>query len=147
MKGKRACGIGLGGIIVIGLAIILVGSGFDGCASLSISQEEAAIRFARQRQEPPQFIIKETNPGRIHFASVGEGADTIVFVHGSPGSWSAFSRFLMDEDLKKAGRLISVDRPGYGLSEPKTPERSLHPYMLLDPLLAEDGTKIVSEEL
>jgi hypothetical protein len=53
----------------------------------------------------------------------------------------------MDEDLKKAGRLISVDRPGYGLSEPKTPERSLHPYMLLDPLLAEDGTKIVSEEL
>ena len=132
---------------MIGLAIILVGSGFDGCASFSISQEEAAIRFARQRQEPPQFIIKETNPGRIHFASVGEGADTIVFVRGSPGSWSAFSRFLMDEDLKKAGRLISVDRPSYGLSEPKTPERSLHPYMLLDPLLAEYGTKIVSEEL
>ncbi len=32
----------------------------------------------------------------------------------------------MDEDLKKVGRLISVDRPGFGLSEPKKPERSLH---------------------
>ena len=83
------------------------------------------MRFARQGQEAPKFIFKETKPGKIHFASVGEGIDTIVFVHGSPGSWSAFSRFLMDEDLKKAGRLISVDRPRFGLSEPKTPEPSL----------------------
>lgn len=125
MKKKRVFGFGLGGLIVIGLAIIVVGSGFNGCSSFSITQKEAAIRFARQGQEPPEFIFKETNPGKIHFASVGEGSDAIVFVHGSPGSWSAFSRFLMDEDLKKAGRLISVDRPGFGLSEPKTPERSL----------------------
>ena len=125
MKKKRVFGFGLGGLVVIGFAIIVVGSGFNGCSSFSITQEEAAIRFARQGQKAPDFIFQETNPGRIHFASVGEGTDTIVFVHGSPGSWSAFSRFLMDEDLKKAGRLISVDRPGFGLSEPKTPERSL----------------------
>ena len=31
----------------------------------------------------------------------------------------------MDENLKKTGRLISVYRPGFGLSEPKKPERSL----------------------
>ena len=31
----------------------------------------------------------------------------------------------MDENLKKTGRLISVDQPGFGLSEPKKPERSL----------------------
>ena len=125
MKKRRVFGFGLGGLIVIGLTIIYVGSGFNGCSSFSITQEEAAMRFARQGQEAPEFIFKESNPGKIHFASVVEGTDAIAFVHGSPGSWRAFSRFLMDEDLKKVGRLISVDRPGFGLSEPKTPERSL----------------------
>lgn len=36
------------------------------------------MRSARQGQEAPEFIFKETNPGRIHFASLGEGTDTMV---------------------------------------------------------------------
>ena len=77
MKEKRVFGFGLGGLVVIGLGIIVVGSGFNGCSSFSITQEEAAIRFARQGQEPPEFDFQETDPGKIHFASVGEGTDTI----------------------------------------------------------------------
>ena len=83
------------------------------------------MRSARQGQEAPEFIFKKTNPGRIHLASLGKGTGTIVFVPGSPSSFGAFSRFLMDENLMKTGRLLSVYRPGFGLSEPKNPERSL----------------------
>lgn len=109
---------GLGGILLLGAAFVFLGSGFSGCMSFSITDEEAAERFRDRNLDPPIFETKVTNPGSIHFASVGEGEDTIVFVHGSPGSWSAFIRFLMDEDLRELGRLISVDRPGFGLSKP-----------------------------
>ena len=54
----------------------------------------------------------KTNPVAIHFASIGEGENTVFFDHGPLGSWSAFIRFMMDEDLRDSARLISVDRPG-----------------------------------
>ncbi|MCB1318283.1 MAG: alpha/beta hydrolase, partial [Leptospiraceae bacterium] len=38
----------------------------------------------------------------------------IIFVHGSPGGWSAFQKFLGNVELGRQARLISVDRPGYG---------------------------------
>ncbi len=110
--------MGLSGIVFLGLTVVFLGSGFSGCMSFSITEEEAVERFRASDLDPPIFVTKETSPGSIHFASVGEGESTIVFVHGSPGSWSAFIRFLMDEDLRESGRLISVDRPGFGLSKP-----------------------------
>jgi pimeloyl-ACP methyl ester carboxylesterase len=42
---------------------------------------------------------------------------TIVFIHGSPGSWDAFEKYLLDKDLCKKFRLISIDRPGFGYSD------------------------------
>ncbi len=104
-KAKR-WSIGAVGIAVIGIGVLVVGSGFSGCATFSITPEEANERFTRRGHEPPEFITQETNPGTIHLASVGEGDSAIVFVHGSPGSWSAFSGFLMNRDLQKLGRVI-----------------------------------------
>ncbi len=86
--------------------------------SFSITDEEAAERFRARDLEPPTFATQDTDPGSIHLVSVGDGEDVVVFVHGSPGSWSAFIGFLMDRELRKSGRLISVDRPGFGLSKP-----------------------------
>jgi pimeloyl-ACP methyl ester carboxylesterase len=39
---------------------------------------------------------------------------TVLFVHGSPGSWDAFIGFLGDEKLAARAHLVSVDRPGFG---------------------------------
>ncbi len=120
LKKKRIkrLGFGLGGLVILGLTVVFLGSGFSGCMSFSITEEEAAAQFRAHGLDPPSFETRETNPGSIHFVSVGEGENSIVFVHGSPGSWSAFIRFLMNEDLRESGRLISVDRPGFGLSKP-----------------------------
>jgi pimeloyl-ACP methyl ester carboxylesterase len=38
----------------------------------------------------------------------------VIFVHGSPGSLSAFIDFMTDSILLQSARLISVDRPGFG---------------------------------
>ena len=116
-KVKRL-GIGIGGLLMLGAVVVFLGSGFSGCMSFSITEQEAVERFRSRNLDPPAFVTKDTNPGAIHFASIGEGQDTVVFVHGSPGSWSAFIRFMMDEDLRKSARLISVDRPGFGQSKP-----------------------------
>jgi pimeloyl-ACP methyl ester carboxylesterase len=40
-----------------------------------------------------------------------------VFIHGSPGSWDAFEKYLQDKDLLQHYRLISLDRPGFGYSD------------------------------
>lgn len=53
----------------------------------------------------------------IHYAYTEQDKDTmIVFVHGSPGSWSAFIDFFKADSLLNQFDLISVDRPGFGES-------------------------------
>lgn len=41
---------------------------------------------------------------------------SLVFVHGTPGSWGTFSRYFEDEALKRDFHLNSIDRPGWGKS-------------------------------
>jgi pimeloyl-ACP methyl ester carboxylesterase len=49
------------------------------------------------------------------------GPDTgrmVVFIHGSPGSWSDLKEYLCDSLLLSKGfRLVALDRPGYGKSD------------------------------
>lgn len=59
----------------------------------------------------------------IHYAKTGnDTASTIFFIHGSPGSWSAYENYLLDSNLIKKYRLISVDRPGFGFSNFNNPQ-------------------------
>ncbi|HEX2608351.1 MAG TPA: alpha/beta hydrolase [Flavisolibacter sp.] len=60
----------------------------------------------------------QLNGFNLHYVQVGKDSlPTLVFIHGSPGSWSAFEQYLKDKDLQARFRLISVDRPGFGYSE------------------------------
>jgi pimeloyl-ACP methyl ester carboxylesterase len=54
----------------------------------------------------------------IHYAITGQDSlPTLFFIHGSPGSWSAFAEFMKDSQLLKKFRMVSVDRPGFGYSD------------------------------
>jgi pimeloyl-ACP methyl ester carboxylesterase len=62
----------------------------------------------------------ESGSGRVHFVVAGlarPDAAQVLFVHGSPGTWNAWQRFLEDPELRAAARLIALDRPGFGGSE------------------------------
>lgn len=53
-------------------------------------------------------------------AKVTSNSDTlplIVFIHGSPGSWDAYAKYLTDSALQNKYQMIALDRPGYGLSD------------------------------
>jgi pimeloyl-ACP methyl ester carboxylesterase len=41
----------------------------------------------------------------------------LIFVHGSPGDYTAWRKYLQDSALRQKYRLIALDRPGYGLSD------------------------------
>ena len=58
----------------------------------------------------------------LHYVESGSRDDPLVlFVHGTPGSWKAFARYLNDRRLNTRAHLISVDRPGFGQSEGSGP--------------------------
>ncbi len=59
----------------------------------------------------------QTRQGEMHFVAVGDSTlPPVLFVHGSPGSWDAYTGFLKDSVLQKKAYLMSVDRPGFGES-------------------------------
>jgi pimeloyl-ACP methyl ester carboxylesterase len=54
----------------------------------------------------------------LHIATTGaDSLPTLVFIHGSPGSWSAFIQYMKDKELLAKFRMISIDRPGFGDSD------------------------------
>jgi len=60
----------------------------------------------------------DANGSKLHYAKTGNDTlPTLFFVHGSPGSWMKFGKYLHDKDLLKKYRMVSVDRPGFGYSE------------------------------
>jgi pimeloyl-ACP methyl ester carboxylesterase len=54
----------------------------------------------------------------LHYAKTGNDTlPTLFFVHGSPGGWIKFMKYMYDKDLLEKYRMVSVDRPGFGYSE------------------------------
>jgi pimeloyl-ACP methyl ester carboxylesterase len=71
----------------------------------------------------PTFISHEgPNESLLHGVQTKgeEATDTlIVFIHGSPGGASAFHEYHGEDRLLEYATLVSVDRPGFGLSRPR----------------------------
>jgi len=55
---------------------------------------------------------------QLHYAMTGnEAKPFLCFLHGSPGGWIKFRKFLRDKQLLSSFRMIVPDRPGYGYSQ------------------------------
>lgn len=42
----------------------------------------------------------------------------VLFIHGTPGSWHAFGRYLTNPELQDEYLMVALDRPGWGSSRP-----------------------------
>jgi pimeloyl-ACP methyl ester carboxylesterase len=73
----------------------------------------------------------------IHYVHSGDNTKPlVVFVHGSPGSLSAFIDFMADTILLEKAQLVTTDRPGFGYSNFGVAEPSLQKQAaLLRPIL------------
>ena len=60
-----------------------------------------------------------TGGSEIRYADIGDVHNRMfLFIHGAPGTLEAFTVFLKDPELRKKIRMVAVDRPGYGHSNP-----------------------------
>jgi pimeloyl-ACP methyl ester carboxylesterase len=106
------------------------------CMTFRMSEKEIDKHFKEKNIVVRQDAVK-TGKRTQHFIATGkEDSPTVVFVHGSPGSLSAFIDFLSDTLLLSKAHLITVDRPGFGYSNFGKAEPSLQGQAaLLKPLL------------
>jgi len=100
-------------VIVLVLWLIVAQS----CLKLRTSDSKALKEFdsARVQLTIKTIRVKESV---LHYVMTGNDTlQTIIFVHGSPGSWDAFKEYLKDKDLLSKYRMVSIDRPGFGYSD------------------------------
>lgn len=96
--------------------------------------------------EPPRPVEKtySIDDRTIHYWQIDGGPARIVFLHGTPGDWKAWARYLRDPELQKRATLIAVDRPGFGDSDPGRVAPALtEQARLLEPLLKGRGSPTV----
>ena len=98
---------------------------------------DSCMQFRMSKSEIDQFFSDKEKKGTLHEYPVGNGRiinylhvgdeslPLVVFVHGSPGSLSAFIHFMADTALLKHAQLITVDRAGFGESNFGYAEKSL----------------------
>jgi pimeloyl-ACP methyl ester carboxylesterase len=90
---------------------------WQGCFRFAVSDSKAEKDFAAKNIRVQFKRFNYQPQGVLHYASTGaDSLPTLLFIHGSPGSWNAFENYLQDSSLLQHYRMISVDRPGFGSS-------------------------------
>jgi pimeloyl-ACP methyl ester carboxylesterase len=72
----------------------------------------------KAKKVPLQLFDTTINNRHLHYAVSGaDSLPTLVFIHGSPGSWMNYMMFMWDTAMQKRYRMVSIDRPGFGYSD------------------------------
>jgi pimeloyl-ACP methyl ester carboxylesterase len=80
--------------------------------------DKKSVKIFSSKDVP--FFIHDTiiNNRHLHFTISGSYTlPTLVFIHGSPGSWMNYSKYMWDPSLLRKFRMIGIDRPGLGYSD------------------------------
>lgn len=86
------------------------------CMKFRISDENAKQQFQSAGVEL-HTTVKKVHDFPLHYVQTGNDTfPTLLFVHGTPGSWDAFENYLKDSALILHYRIIAIDRPGFGYS-------------------------------
>ena len=105
------------------------------CMTFRKADDEMKTEFRRKGVELKTATAK-IDGRNIHYAQTGDDSlPTLVFIHGTPGSWNAFSDYLADAELLQKYRMISIDRPGFGYSDFGKAENLQRQSELISPLL------------
>jgi pimeloyl-ACP methyl ester carboxylesterase len=110
--------------LIFGLLLILF-IVLHSCMTFRMSHREVEDFFQSKQVNGSQHQY-QADKYTIHYAKAGDETKPLVlFVHGSPGSLSAFIDFLGDAELNKNALVITTDRPGFGHSNFGIAEPSL----------------------
>ena len=106
--------------LIAGVTII-----FYSCISFRMNAKEIDRFFEKNHVAASQHSYT-VGFRELHYVKSGDPSKPLVlFLHGSPGSLSAFIDFLADSTLRASALLITADRPGFGYSNFGNGEPSL----------------------
>jgi pimeloyl-ACP methyl ester carboxylesterase len=98
---------------------------FNSCRTFIWSQSAIDAYFSQSKYKPEQHQI-EVNGRTINYAEIGnDSLPTVIFIHGSPGSWNGYAGFMRDTSLLSHVKMIAIDRIGFGHSEHGKGEKTL----------------------
>lgn len=105
------------GTVIMLLIYVALTQVATSCLQFRLSRAEVEKEFADLAVKPVLGEV-EAEGRSISYAAIGDPSKPVVFfVHGSPGSWSAYADFMKDSVLLREAYLVSVDRPGFGYSD------------------------------
>jgi len=124
-------------VLVISSVILLLWVLFaQSCMSFRTNDRDAKQEFEKKGVSLMTASVN-IDGHTIHYVQSGnDSLPTIIFIHGTPGSWNSFERYLSDTQLLQHFRLISIDRPGFGYSDFGNPEHLQKQSALIGPLIA-----------
>ena len=80
--------------------------------------DSKAYRIFKAKDVPLKIYDTVINQRHLHYAVCGsDSLPTLVFIHGSPGSWMHYMKYMWDTAMRKKFRVVSIDRPGFGYSD------------------------------
>ena len=136
-----------------GLVCLLMAGGLIGCGNPPYPRGSTEQLFAGGAL--PTISQQLVSGQRINMASVpgdaklGEKSDLsgknriLLFVHGSPGDWKAWSYYLKTPELAGFANRIAIDRPGFGDSGRGVVVTDLSKQAALMAQLIPDGQKAI----
>jgi len=81
-------------------------------------RDKKAYSVFKSKNVPLQLHDTIIANRHLHYAVSGDAhLPTLVFIHGSPGSWMHYMKYMWDEELRKKFRIVAIDRPGFGYSD------------------------------
>jgi len=123
--------------------LVLIFLSLAGCAALatpSFVKEERKLGNEFKRKHADAFSSYTYENRKLFFTRIGTlRQPKLIFIHGTPGSWSHFIRQISDPVLQNKFLVLSADRFGFGQSGPGIVETSIEKQALsLMPLLDQD---------
>ena len=120
--------------VIISIVLILWLIMAQSCMTFRMSDATAKEKFKAKGVDVVMNTIT-VNKRNLHYVKTGsDSLPTIVFVHGTPGSWDAFENYLEDKDLLQKFRMIAIDRPGFGYSDFGKPLNLAQQSVIISPL-------------
>ncbi|MEM6864037.1 MAG: alpha/beta hydrolase [Bacteroidota bacterium] len=89
----------------------------NSCMTMRTSSKKTAAFFRDNKVDYISNTV-QLDEKKVHYIQTGKlDAPTLIFIHGSPGSWDAYKAYLADTSLTSKFRVIAPDRPGFGKSD------------------------------
>ncbi len=99
---------------ILHLTVIIL---LSSCGKVPPYDQELGQRQAQKAMNFKSFTHEIENQ-TINGVTSGEKCNpAVLFIHGAPGDWKAWGRYLGDTQLLEKTFMIAVDRPGYGGSD------------------------------